>query len=192
MNRLRFNFSECVHVYYKDSSCNLCVKVCPVEGAVIQKDYRVSVNSKKCVSCGACVGACPSEAFSLSGFDVDALFKTLKEEPLLSCKKNLPCLSTLSVEDIVTAVINGGSDVVFDTGQCKDCFIGTLLEEINKKVDEANYILEKLGVENRAIIEDLKAAPEEKTENRRRSFLKNFGKAAAGLTFWALMPGFLL
>ncbi len=189
MDRLKFNFSDCVHVYYRDSSCSFCIDVCPVEGVITQDDYRISVNTENCVSCGACVGACPSEAFSLSGFDVEVLFKTLKKESLLSCKKNLPCLSVLSVEDIVSAVLNTGSDIIFDTGHCRDCFIGTLLDEINKKVNEANYILEKLGVENRVIIQDVCFETDKEEKKNRRSFLKNFGKAAAGLTFWALMPG---
>ena len=189
MSRLYFNFSDCVHLYYKDSSCALCLNVCPVENAIIQDDYKILVDREKCVSCGACVGVCPSEAFSLSGFDVESLFETLREEPLLSCKKNLPCLSVLSVEDIIVAVLNSDSDLIFDTGHCRNCFIGTLLEEINKKVEEANYFLEKIGVENRAILQQVCFETEKEEKKNRRSFLKNFGKAAAGLTFWALMPG---
>ncbi len=188
VNRLNFNFSDCVHVYYRDSSCSLCIDVCPVEGAITQDDYRILIGSEKCISCGACIGVCPSEAFSLSGFDVETLIETLKKEPILSCKKNLPCLSVLSVEDIVAAVLNRGSDIVFDTRHCRDCFISTLLDEINKKVNEANYILERIGVENRAITEDICFDAEKEKKNNRRFFLKNFGKAAAGLTFWALMP----
>ncbi|MDQ7056049.1 MAG: hypothetical protein Q9M89_06115 [Persephonella sp.] len=74
MNRLRFNFSECK----SDVSLQrpilqpLCKSLSSGRSCDTGKITGVPVNSKKCVSVGACVGACPSEAFSLSGFDVDA------------------------------------------------------------------------------------------------------------------------
>ncbi|NPA13336.1 MAG: 4Fe-4S dicluster domain-containing protein [Aquificae bacterium] len=180
--RISLNFSNCVHVYYKDSSCQRCVDVCPIDGAVFLDDYRVKIDYQKCVSCGACVGECPSQAFTVANFSVEKLL----EEDTISCKANIPCLSTLSVEEIVWLALKKG-EVVLDSGFCDECFIGGLKETIQKKVEEANYFLEKIGVENTARLENIKYQRENKKEGRRR-FLSTFGKAAAGLTFWALMP----
>ncbi|SNZ08977.1 4Fe-4S binding domain-containing protein [Persephonella hydrogeniphila] len=189
-SRVRFNINDCVHVYYKDSSCRECINICPIEDVLSQDDYKIILNAEKCVSCGACVGACPSEAFSLDGFELERFYRDFlsQKENVLSCKINLPCLTVLNVEYIVAIILEKKEDLIFDTGHCSKCFVGDLLEEINKKVEEANYILEKLGVENRAVIRELSLEREEKKEKERRAFLKNFGKAAAGITFWALMP----
>jgi len=189
-SRIRFNINDCVHVYYRDSNCKECINICPVENVLSQEDYKIVLNTENCISCGACVGVCPSEAFSLEGFDVAKFYKDFiaQEENVLSCKINLPCLTSLSVEYIVAVVLKKQEDLILDTGHCRDCFIGNLLEEIKKKVQEVNYILERLGVENRAVIKDLSLEKKEGKEKERRTFLKNFGKAAAGITFWALMP----
>ncbi len=188
-NRLQFDFNSCVHVYFKDSGCRNCIDVCPVEDVLYQEDYRIKLNKENCVSCGACVGVCPSEAFSLKGFDLQGFYESFvsQDKNLLSCKRNLPCLSVLNPEYIISMVLAKNQDIIFDTGHCESCFVGSLVEIIQKNVEEANYFLTELGVENRAVIQKICLAHEE-NKNLRRDFLKNFGKAAAGITFWALVP----
>ncbi|WP_457628522.1 4Fe-4S binding protein [Persephonella sp.] len=187
--RIRLNISECVRIYYRDSSCSECLKVCPVNGAIYQDDYKVFINNELCVSCGACSGVCPSQAFEFDGFSPEELVKRISTTgETVSCKTNIPCLSALSVEHLIAAALNSQNDIILDTGHCRECFIGSLLEEIERKKEEANYVLERLGVENRVVTQELSLQPEKKEEKKRREFLKNFGKAAAGLTFWALAP----
>ncbi len=89
---------------------------------------------------------------------------------------------------MISMVLAKKQDIVLDTGHCSDCFVGSLIHTIKKNLDEANYFLEKLGVENRVVSQEI-SLKQEGIENKRRDFLKNFGKAAAGVTFWALMPG---
>lgn len=187
---LQFDFSSCVHVYYRDSSCSLCKDVCPVEDAITQEDYKIILNSEKCVSCGACIGVCPSEAFSFKNLDISHLYEKIISEnkTTLSCKRDIPCLTALNVEYLISVVINLEEDFILDIGHCKNCSIGNLLEEIEKKTEEANYFLQKLGIDKRVLLQELNIQTENKEEKDRRKFLRNFGKAAAGLTFWALMP----
>ncbi len=177
-------------MYYKDSSCSLCIDICPVEGALKQNDFRIELNSQTCVSCGACAGVCPSEAFQFNGFEPQNLIKAVESGEPLSCKTNLPCLASVSVEYLIGFALKARKDIILDTGHCSSCPVGSLLPEIEKKVEETNYFLEKLGVENRAVIQEIALNPPQKKNPERRDFLKNFSKAAAGLTFWALMPSF--
>ncbi|WP_297456048.1 4Fe-4S binding protein [Persephonella sp.] len=189
-NPLRFKFSDCVHIYYKDSSCNLCASICPIEETITQEDYKIIVDFEKCVSCGACAGICPSEAFSFENLDFYGLHKKLVEQKqnTLSCKRDLPCLSAFNIEYLIATVLKLQEDLVLDIGHCSKCEIGNLLERIKNLAEEANYVLEQIGSEFRVRLEELKIQPESKQENDRRSFLKRFTKTAAGLTFWALMP----
>jgi len=189
-NRIQFDINDCVHVYYKDSGCRKCIEVCPAEDVLYQEDYRIKIKKENCVSCGACVGACPSEAFSLKGFDIQGFYESFVSQTtdILSCKKNLPCLSILNTEYLISIVLAKKRDIILDTGHCSDCFIGSLINNIQKNVEETNYFLEEIGVENRVITREI-SLKQKDTENKRRDFLKNFGKAAAGITFWALVPG---
>jgi len=185
---IRLNISECVRIYYRDSSCSWCLKVCPIDGAIYQDDYKIFINNELCVSCGACSGICPSQAFDFNGFSPEELVKRISTTgETVSCKKNVPCISVLSVEHLISAVINSQNDVILDIGYCKDCAIGSLFEEIERKKEEANYVLEKLGIKNRVIFQELYLPTEKKEEKNRREFLKNLGKTTVGLTFWAFI-----
>lgn len=188
--KLKFHLEDCVHIYYRDSSCKRCIEVCPVDGALIQDDYKILVDNEKCRLCGACIGVCPSEAFSIAGFDPYELYKkiTSQKKSFLSCKTDLPCISALDVEYLISIVLNNKENLILDVGYCNECEIGSVLDEIKRKTEEANYVLESLGVENRVITQNLKIQTKENREKDRREFLKNFGRAAAGLTFWAMMP----
>jgi heterodisulfide reductase subunit A len=46
----------------------LCVKSCPVEGAVRLVDGRAEINPALCTGCGICVGACPEQAININGW----------------------------------------------------------------------------------------------------------------------------
>ncbi len=189
-DKIQFDIYTCVRTYYRDSSCTKCADICPIEGAVEIIDDRVNLDESKCVSCGACVGVCPSEAFSLKGFDPKEFFDNMVEsgETLISCKSNVPCLSSIDPQYLISLALRKHTDIYLDKGHCEGCFIGSLLKDIIKNVDEANYILEQLEVPYRIKLEDIKFEPqkEEVKDKDRRSFLKGFTKKTAGLAFWML------
>ena len=45
-------------------SCGACVEACPTE-AIYEGDGKYEIDADKCIECGACAGVCPSEAISL-------------------------------------------------------------------------------------------------------------------------------
>lgn len=190
MANISFNFSNCTHMYFKDSSCNLCVDICPIENTVIKDDYKIIFNSENCVSCGGCYNVCPTGAFNLNNFSIiDLVDKKQKlEEDFISCKRDLPCLIALNPQDLITVVLKLDKDIILDIGHCEDCFIGKLKEKIIDTVNEANYFLQNLGIKSKVKTEELKIEEIKEEENKRREFLKKFGKLGAGLIFWATVP----
>ncbi len=189
-NQIQFDIYSCVRTYFKDSSCTKCEDVCPVEDTIFIEKGKVNLKQENCVSCGGCVGVCPTEVFSLKGFSPENFFEKMVEngESLISCKSNVPCLSSIDVQYLVSLAIRKDSDIILDKGHCSECFIGSLITHIEKNVEEANYILETLDVPHRIKLEDIKYEPpkQEEQKKERRDFLKRFSKTTAGLAFWMI------
>jgi len=44
------------------TGCGLCIKACPVEGAIVMKAGKAYINNALCTRCGDCFSACPVNA----------------------------------------------------------------------------------------------------------------------------------
>ncbi len=42
--------------------CAICVKACPVEGAIEMKDKKAYIHNDICTRCGKCMEVCPTDA----------------------------------------------------------------------------------------------------------------------------------
>jgi formate hydrogenlyase subunit 6/NADH:ubiquinone oxidoreductase subunit I len=165
----------CVRAVSKFSSCKNCELSCPCDAIMIEDEKLPSINLSACVGCGACVGVCPTEALVVDDFHViDFFFDFVsQEENLLSCRKNLPCLSILHVEYIISlASVKKG--LVFDMGHCETCEIASTCKPlIESHAEEANYILEAIEqplVDLKDIAYEVLQSDDEAAD--RRSFFK--------------------
>ncbi len=128
------------------------------------------------------MGVCPTEAISLPHFNtIDFVFSFLeKGESLLSCRKNLPCLASLSVEHLVSMAIMG-ERTILDTGHCGTCEIANpLYDTIRSHIDEANTLLMAFGSDKRLEAEEIgytQEVPQQKVD--RRAFLERFSLKGA-------------
>ncbi|MGV6829931.1 MAG: 4Fe-4S binding protein, partial [bacterium] len=112
--KLQFDVASCVRATSKFSECTKCVDICPVSTIELTNNIP-SFTPSACITCGGCVGSCPTEAFSLSGFSsIEFFFKFLEEESNeLVCQKDLyGCLTTLSVEHLVSMAIASEEPVI--------------------------------------------------------------------------------
>jgi len=187
--KAKLNFSNCTHIYFKDSTCRDCIDICPIDGIFSTDDYKIIMNNENCVGCGACYSVCPTGAFDIP-FNVGKFIQNLanEEEKIISCKANVPCISILSSQDLISAVLQAEEDIFVDVGWCSDCQIGQLKEYIIATVEEANYFLERAGIDNRVKEENLQYQSKSIEAQNRRNFLKRLGKLSLGLTFWAVAP----
>lgn len=185
MPKINLNTSKCVAYSSKQSNCDLCQNICPTNAIDIDEN-RISFIYNSCVECGGCVGICPSEALRLDNFNTTKFFiEFLKdEESLISCKKNTPCISILSVEHLIALKIQ--KDFNLDIGYCNQCDIKEpLFKKIEDNIREANYILNVLEfdktIEAKEInynkIEEIKE--KNNSADNRRDFLKRFSLKGA-------------
>ncbi|MDF1874492.1 4Fe-4S binding protein [Sulfurimonas sp. SAG-AH-194-I05] len=184
MSIIHLDASKCVRALSVDSACNKCEVICPTDAIAMSETSPLpSINFSKCVGCGGCGGVCPSESFGLEDFSsTDFFFDFLEEEDanLISCKKNVPCISALSVEHLVSLSILK-KEIVLDMGHCKECALAhTCHKQILENEEEASYILEAMENNAKITLENVMYSNEGKT-GRRNFFsalnLKTVGKA---------------
>ena len=182
MTKLELQPDKCVRYYSKHATCESCATICPTNAIKVQES-SVQISLESCVSCGACNAACPHEAFLLEEYAPTAhFFNFIKlEENILSCKRDIPCIAAVSVEHLVSFVTQKG-DILADTGYCSECKIGTLHENIQSNIAQANLFLESIGIEHRVSAENIKVdepTQEDEPQSDRREFFKRFGLKGA-------------
>ena len=175
MHNLHIDFGNCVRVSSKLSECTKCEQICPV--SAITYDENLPKVNDACIDCGGCIGTCPTEAISLKNFKtLDFIFTHIEsKESLISCKKNIPCLAALSVENMISLALLS-EETILDIGHCASCEIAIpLAKEIENNILETNTFLEEIESSKRIVSKDV-AYEEPKVEEKssRRDFLKKF------------------
>lgn len=183
---IEFSASRCVRSLARDSECNKCEIVCPTNAVVVGDNPLPSINFSSCVGCGACDAVCPNEALSLDDFSSTEFFFSYIEdsENLISCRKNVPCIAALSVENIISMAVLK-KEMVFDMGHCGECDIAhTCKTQIENNFEEASYILEAMESDALIKLENVKYEQEGTSEENssRRDFFSNINLKSVAKT----------
>ncbi|WP_295421165.1 4Fe-4S dicluster domain-containing protein [Sulfurovum sp.] len=137
--KLYFDPSRCVRATSKFSTCTKCVDAAPEHISMLE--HLPAFAKATGVEAAACLGACPTEAFALSDFSVTEFFFTFLESKvrLISSKVNVPCLSVLSVEHLISLALASEEPITLDLHSYEE---GThLFEVIENRIEEANFVL---------------------------------------------------
>ena len=178
--KLHFDLASCVRATSKLSECEKCVLAVPESIRIVENipSFKVATG----VEAAACIGACPTEAFSLSDFSVTEFFFTFLESKvrLISSNLNVPCVSVLSIEHLISLALASEESITIDLNTYTE---GSHLRElIEDRIEEANFVLSSFGEKHlntnveavpRVEIEEVK--PEDKSEEEipsRRDFLR--------------------
>ncbi len=178
---LHLSAGSCVRSLSVESECNKCEVVCPTDAIVVGDNPLPAINFSSCVECGACHGICPSEALGLDTFNSTDFFFDFVEskENLISCRKNVPCISALSVEHIISMAVLKKT-IVFDMGYCAECEIAsTCHKQILENYEEATYLLQAMENDAEIKLEDVCFEAQEK-ETDRRGFLSALNLKSVG------------
>lgn len=171
---LHLDIASCVRATSKFSECTKCIEACPDSIQLV--DNLPSFANNTGVEAASCVGVCPTEAFSLSDFSTTEFFFTFLESKvrLISPKINVPCLSVLSVEHLISLALASEEKIILDLSSYDEESI--LFEQIDARIEEANFVLSSFcdkSLETNHVAE-VKAKVETENEedvSSRRSFL---------------------
>ena len=141
--KLHFDLASCVRATSKLSECEKCVLAAPESIRIVDNvpSFKVATG----LEAAACLGACPTEAFSLSDFSVTEFFFTFLESKvrLISPKFNVPCISVLSIEHMISLALASEEAITVDLNSYKSA--SHLLELIEDRIEEANFVLSSFG-----------------------------------------------
>ncbi len=137
--QLEFDVSLCVRAKSKFSACTKCMDVAPSSIQIV--DNLPTFANATGIEAAACVGVCPTEAFSLSGFSTTEFFFTFLESKVryISPKLNVPCLSVLSVEHLIALALASDEEISLDLSSYEEG--SDLFAHIHAMLEEANFIL---------------------------------------------------
>lgn len=180
MRSITLNTHSCVRSLLKNSTCNSCVDVCPVDAIEINSKNRISLpslNLFRCLGCGGCVSGCPSSALNLDEYSSKEFFFNFLDdsENIISCQKNVPCIAAISVEELIALSILK-DEVILDIGHCTTCDISSVCKkQIDKLYEESTYLLEAMEFEHKLVMKNISFVSEQIEENQtRRDFFNTF------------------
>jgi ferredoxin len=173
---LHLEIASCIRATSKFSECTKCIDACPESITLV--DNLPSFANNTGVEAAACVGVCPTEAFSLSDFSTTEFFFSFLESKvrLISPKFNVPCLSVFSVEHLISFALVSEDEITLDLSSYDEESI--LYEQIDARIDEANFVLSSFSSKRLQTNVDKILKPEVEVHtkddvNTRRSFLGN-------------------
>ena len=175
---LQLEIASCVRATSKFSDCTKCIDACPESIQLV--DNLPSFANNTGVEAAACVGVCPTEAFSLSDFSTTEFFFSFLESKvrLISPKLNVPCLSVLSVEHLISLALASEETITLDLSSYDEESI--LYEHIEAHIEEANFVLssfssKKLETNIDVVVDDTSSEVKNNEDevSDRRSFLGN-------------------
>ncbi len=173
---LHLEIASCIRATSKFSECTKCIDACP-ESITLVDNFPSFANNTG-VEAAACVGVCPTEAFSLSDFSTTEFFFSFLESKvrLISPKFNVPCLSVFSVEHLISFALVSEDEITLDLSSYDEESI--LYEQIDARIDEANFVLSSFSSKRLQTNVDKILKPEVEVTtkvdvNTRRSFLGN-------------------
>ncbi len=155
MAKIEIESHFCTVSLSKLSSCENCISVCPTNAISKLNNGLVSIAEINCVECGVCSAVCPTEAIKLSKFSsLDSVFKFLEHgENILDCKKNVPCLASISIEYLLSFAILKKENILANYGHCSECSIfNNIASTISMIIDEVNFILQAFNLNNRIVL----------------------------------------
>ncbi len=150
---LALRYEACVRTRSVEAGCRACVDTCPTKAVVLEGDRRsVAVELARCIECGLCEAACPTEAFS-GTFDVTAF--VARAGPAVRCGEDgLACVGALAAEDLVVLAQRHGTLKV-EAKACAAADPGHARAE--DRAGQARLWLETIG--SKAKVEWVGAAP---------------------------------
>lgn len=155
---------RCAAVRHRRSNCRRCVRICPV-GAIEVGGNEITLDARVCIGCGACAGACPTEALvAIDPTDADLneaskmALKANGGDAVIACARisskhtadpskyaEVPCLPRVDETFLLTLAARGANSILLVDGNCSTCKYHHCSSITDDIVERANGLLSSHG-----------------------------------------------
>lgn len=126
-----FDGKRCLRRRLNSCDCSNCLDACPA-GALFLDNRHIQHDTSKCTHCMKCMVVCPNDAFSIPGYNLDALGESMENTDLsvFSCvrqvqihpeEKVVPCMGMFSIEMLLVIGMKGPDVTAFNISTCPEC-----------------------------------------------------------------------
>lgn len=179
---------RCVAVRNRHSSCRKCIEACPTDAVRVQSNV-LSIDTERCVACGACTTVCPAEALiPLEPLDEDLASSVASAVAaadgiaVFACARiaskhlgdpakyaEVPCLARMEESVLLGLAARGVRDIVLVDGTCETCRFRATVPGIDATVASASLLAAVQGAD--LGVRRASAFPEEVLLEDKRSLL---------------------
>jgi|GEM_PF-1461638 len=177
MAKIGINYVACTHSRSVSSECNRCVETCHYE-ALKMDGQLLLLDNDRCVSCFACISACPTQAVNSSKVDILGFTGKFLDsnDNRVSCRQTEFCLSAFDVQTFLTILAFKKDGIMISIGDCEACeFDSRIKNSIIETVGVVNDYAKSLGLDSRiGTTVDTPETQKVEPVKDRRSFFKAF------------------
>lgn len=159
------NTLKCLRSEYLYNDCRLCFGMCEKEAVGLFRN-KIVLNTADCLSCGECIGVCPTEALTLQTFDsVDFVLKVCAAaKNKIIDKVDVPSLAVFDENHFISIVLRTKKDLTLV------CENENILQYLEEKIDISNRFLTEIGISQKVTLQ----THQTKIKEQRRNILKIF------------------
>lgn len=183
---VEFDNDKCLRRRLRGFQCTTCCSVCHREAIRSNEDGNIAFESLACSGCGACVAACPSEAFSLKAMDIEQAVIAAKPngQLVITCDKqpfctpnslHCLCLAILSPEILTALLLQNLQTVYINVSKCANCDNRPATAPMRGQLDRLQNVLRGVIPVSIVIAYTSDQLPPA-LHNNRRLFLADLGK----------------
>lgn len=155
---------HCLNTRHKAAACTRCAAACPVQ-AITVMEGTPWLEPARCVGCGVCQVACPTDVFRQASAPEAKLVQTVSQTPAVAsvslvCPlratpeltvapvdlvvRHRRCLAALSIADLLALVQADGRSVWLDDSPCEPCPLAKAQRTLHASVATAQALLEAM------------------------------------------------
>lgn len=140
------NTLQCLRNEYFFNECTLCFERCEHKALGLFKN-KITLFTELCIACGTCIGVCPTQALSLSHFDVNNFIFSFLEKHIniIVEKVDIPDFGMLDSLYLLSIALRAKRNIFLEY---HDTTPSSTLDYIEQEIKKSNLFLYSIGMEN--------------------------------------------
>lgn len=174
--QVTFTQDRCLRRRLNRCECVDCLDVCPAECLSIRGN-QVNFSQATCTGCMACTSACPNDAFTVPGFNLEGPLGVQPDRELMvTCSRQpqshpneyvIPCVGGLTTEVLLALGITRTAPTLINVSGCRNCENSSVAAAVTELLTKLQERFPELFVSRIEPIAELRPKSATEAGNRR-------------------------